>query len=523
MKLSRLLESIEIIAKQNADKEIDIKKLAYHSTEVEAGTLFVCIQGFQTDGHDYAELAVTNGASALVVERFLPELPVPQVLVSDSRKALAVLSDCFYGHPSQSMGVFGVTGTNGKTTITYMTDAVFRAHELNTGMIGTIMVKYNSKKEPSVLTTPESLDLQRYLAEMREKHVSHVSMEVSSIALDLKRTEKVRFDVLAFTNIHRDHIDLHGSFEAYYNAKASFIRRAPKESVAILDIDEPLLDKLTGETDAQVVSFGAENTSGIFSVSDIDLSEGIPSFTVSQSRPIQTLSGETLHLDPFRIDLSVPGHYSISNAMTAIITGLVNDIPLSVVKDGIENFKGVERRFQIIYKDEFMIIDDLFLNEDNIDAGMKALKNLDYNKIHFVHAIRGSRGVEVNRENAERMADWFPQVGITKVTLTASRSHAGKLDTVTEEETAVFMKVMKDRGIAVAFHPELQDALSASLDRVEPGDILLITGAHGMDYGAKITLELLLETRPDVNEEAIREVLNNRMVGVKDLKVADVS
>ncbi|MDZ7835872.1 MAG: hypothetical protein U5K84_11660 [Alkalibacterium sp.] len=110
----------------------------------------------------------------------------------------------------------------------------------------------------------------------------------------------------------------------------------------------------------------------------------------------------------------MPGHYSISNAMTAIITGLVNDIPLSVVKDGIENFKGVERRFQIIYKDEFMIIDDLFLNEDNIDAGMKALKNLDYNRIHFVHAVRGSRGVEVNRENAERMADWFPQVGITK-------------------------------------------------------------------------------------------------------------
>ncbi|MDZ7835871.1 MAG: Mur ligase family protein [Alkalibacterium sp.] len=252
------------------------------------------MQGFQTDGHDYADLAVTNGASALVVEKFLPELSVPQVLVADSRTALAVLSDCFYGHPSQSMRVFGVTGTNGKTTITYMTDAVFRAHELNTGMIGTIMVKYNSKKEPSVLTTPESLDLQRYLAEMREKHVSHVSMEVSSIALDLKRTEKVRFDVLAFTNIHRDHIDLHGSFEAYYNAKASFIRRAPKESVAILDIDEPLLDKLTGETDAQVVSFGAENTSGSFSVSDIDLSEGIPSFTVSQSRPIHTLSGETL-------------------------------------------------------------------------------------------------------------------------------------------------------------------------------------------------------------------------------------
>ncbi|MER2063841.1 MAG: Mur ligase family protein, partial [Alkalibacterium sp.] len=276
MKLSTLLQSIDTFSEKNNEHDLTINKLAYHSGKVERDTLFVCIRGFKTDGHQYAERAVENGAVALVVERFLPELDIPQFLVTDGRKALALLSDRFYGQPSQDMRVFGVTGTNGKTTITYMTDAVFRANALETGLIGTIMVKYKDTVLPSVLTTPESLDLQRYMCEMREEGVSHVSMEVSSSALDLNRTKNVAFDVAAFTNIHRDHIDLHGSFEAYFNAKASFIREALRKSVVILNSDEPLLEKLTEETEAQVVTFGIKNSDVHFHVSNIQTSNGLP-------------------------------------------------------------------------------------------------------------------------------------------------------------------------------------------------------------------------------------------------------
>jgi len=512
MKLMELLQSIATVSEINNKEDIEIKTLAYHSSRVEPDTLFVCIKGFQTDGHSFADRAVANGAVALVVERFLPELDVPQFLVADGREALAQLSDAFYEEPSRDMRLFGVTATNGKTTITYMTDAVFKAHGLETGLIGTIVVNYKNTVIPSVLTTPESLDLQRYLKEMHDNGVSHVSMEVSSSALDLKRTQNVAFDVAAFTNIHRDHIELHGSFEAYYNAKASFIREAKKESIALLNIDEPLLEKLTEETAAQVIAFGIDNASGHFHVSDVVMTKGLPSFTVTQKRPVKSLSGKTIFLDPFKITLSVPNRYSIYNALTAIITGLVNDIPLNKVKAGIEQFEGVERRFQILYDKEFMVIDDLLLNEDNIDAGMEALKNLTYNKIHFVHAVRGNRGVKVNRENAERLAWWFPSLGISNITLTASRSLLGSLDTVSEDETAAIRDVMDSSGVAVDYYDELEDALEASLDKVEPGDILLITGAHGMDHGARLTLKLMKE-KTTLDVQSFEDILNKRMVG----------
>ncbi|SFC53104.1 UDP-N-acetylmuramoylalanyl-D-glutamate--2,6-diaminopimelate ligase [Alkalibacterium subtropicum] len=522
MKLSVLLQAIDPVSERNRQNDLDITKLAYHSSEVQSGTLFVCIRGFKTDGHNYAELAVENGAAALIVERFLPNIRIPQFLVADGRRALALASDCFYGRPSREMRLFGVTGTNGKTTITYMTDAVFRANDLATGLIGTIMVKFSDVMVPAVLTTPESLDLQRYLKKMHDKGVSHVSMEVSSSALALKRTDNVAFDVAAFTNIHRDHIELHGSFDAYYKAKASFIRQAPKTSVALLNIDEPLIEKLTEETEAQVIAFGIENASGHFHVSDLDMENGIPSFTVTQKRAVQSLTGRQIWLEPFRIDLAVPGLYSVYNALTAIITGLVNDIPLSVVKSGIEGFGGVERRFQILYDKEFMVIDDLLLNEDNIDASMNTLKNLNVKTIHFVHAVRGSRGAEVNRENAAKMADWFPSLDIDSVTLTASRSHVGELDTVKDEETAAFMEVMEARGIAVDFYDELYDALEASLKQVKPGDLLLITGAHGMDHGARIVMELL-KKRPDTDREAVDAILSKKMLGMKTTDAVDVS
>ncbi|MER2063564.1 MAG: UDP-N-acetylmuramoylalanyl-D-glutamate--2,6-diaminopimelate ligase, partial [Alkalibacterium sp.] len=218
-------------------------------------------------------------------------------------------------------------------------------------------------------------------------------------------------------------------------------------------------------------------------------------------------------LAPFKIALSVPNRYSIYNALTAIITGLVNDIPLKVVKKGIESFKGVERRFQILYDKGFMVIDDLLLNEDNIEASMKALEDLRYQTIHFVHSVRGSRGVEVNRENAVKMAEWFPRLGIRNITLTASRSHVGMLDAVKEEETAVIIDVMKEKGIEVDYYEELEDALVTSLDKVSEGDILLITGAHGMDHGGRIILELLKQ-KAEVDARAIEAVLTNKMIGM---------
>lgn len=526
MNLTDLLKLVEIdsIRPNQLKKELDnltIKKIAYHSKEVVAATLFVCIKGHQTDGHNYARHAVSQGATVIVVEQFIEDLPVIQLKVSDSREALAVLSSNFFDHPSKSMSIFGVTATNGKTTITYMIDEIFKADQLKSGLIGTILVKIDEKIEMSRLTTPESYDLQQHFAKMRDCEITHVSLEVSSSALELKRVYTTDFDVVAFMNISPEHIRLHESFDAYFDFKASLIRNASKKSTAILNIDEPLLIPLEEETEAQVVTFGIENKSGTITVSDIRFSSGTPSFTVTIRKPFNTLSGKRIAATSFALEMSVPGYHSIYNALTALVTGLVNDIPIETIQRGIKNFRGVERRFQLLYDKEFKVIDDLLLNQNNIDSCMETISHLAYNELHLVHAIRGSNGPAHSTEIAESLTEWFHKMKVSKIILTTAPSHAAKNDVVTEEELAAFLEVMKQNNIEVVFFKELEDTLRFGVEQLNADDILLISGAHSMDQGAKKTLELLKEIHPKVDYESIDQVLETKLIGMDSFKVAE--
>ena len=519
MNLTDLLKSVEIDSSLHNQLEmeldtIDIKKVTYHSKEVEADTLFVCIKGHQTDGHKYAKHAVNQGATVIIVQEFIEDVDILQLKVADSREALAVLSSNFFHHPSKSMSVFGVTATNGKTTITYMTEEIFKTYQLKTGLIGTILVKIDNEIEMSRLTTPESYDLQQYFAKMSDHEITHVSLEVSSSALELKRVYNTDFDVVAFMNISPEHIRLHDSFEAYFNAKASLIRNASKKSTAILNIDEPLLIPLAEETEAQVVTFGIENTSGTITASDIQFTSGIPSFTVNIQKPFNTLSGKRIEATSFPLEMSVPGYHSIYNALTALVTGLVNDIPVEDVQQGIKNFRGVERRFQILYDNEFKVIDDLLLNQNNIDSCMETIHHLDYNKLHLVHAIRGSNGPAHSTEIAESLTKWFHKMKVAEVILTTAPSHTAKKDAVTEEELAAFLKVMNQNNIEVTLFEELEDALHFGVEQLNVEDILLISGAHSMDQGARKTLEYLKELHPEVDHKMIDHVLENKLIGM---------
>lgn len=526
MKLTDLLKSVKIDSschnqlKIELDK-IDIKKIAYHSKEVGADTLFVCIKGHQTDGHNYAKHAASQGATVIIVEDFIEDIHVIQLKVSDSREALAILSSNFFDHPSKSMNIFGVTATNGKTTITYMIEEIFKASQLKSGLIGTILVKIDKEIEMSRLTTPESYDLQQHFARMRDCEITHVSMEVSSSALELKRVYNTDFDVVAFMNISPEHIKLHESFDAYFDAKASLIRNASKASTAILNLDEPLLIPLEKETEAQVITFGIENKSGTITVSDIRFSSGKPSFTVNIRKPFNTLSGKTIEITSFDLEMSVLGYHSIYNALTALVTGLVNDLPIEDIQRGIKNFQGVERRFQVLYDKEFKVIDDLLLNQNNIDSCMETISHLDYNELHLVHAIRGSNGPAHSTEIAESLTKWFHKMKIAKIILTTAPSHVNKIDEVTEEELDAFLKVMHQNKIEVTFFKELDDTLLFGVEQLNVADILLISGAHSMDQGARKTLELLKEIYPQVDHEKIDQVLKNKIIGMDPFKVAE--
>lgn len=512
MDQEKLLESIQILEIKHGQIK-PVRSLAYHSSQVADGSLFVCIKGYKTDGHRFLKQAVENGAVAAVVEYFTDGITISQYRVKDSRLALAALADRFYGNPSGSLKITGVTATNGKTTTTYMINTIFEEHGLKTGLVGTVIVKIGDKVQPAELTTPESLDLHRYFREMVDARVSHVVMEVSSSGLELKRVGSVDFDVVVVNNISREHIDLHGSFEAYFKAKASLVREAREDQWAVLNLDCPQTASLASETRAKTFTYGLKNNVADCIVSDLDLSTGRAIFNVQlmKNNPAKLFAAQP---DSFSIELSVLGLHSVYNAMAAILVALLHGIPATTIQEALRKFRGVERRFELIFEEDYKVIDDHFANSGNIDVTLETLQLMDYEKLHLVYAIRGSRGVTVNRENAEAIAHWAPKLGLGKIIATTSTGHVGEKDIVTAEERKVFENIMREAGIKTEIYEQLPEAIALGLSETKPGDVLLLAGCQGMDYGASVCLKQIHQLRPDLPGEKVFAALKFRVAGV---------
>ncbi len=501
MKISDLLEGISILDTRNAT-DLEIENIHYHSKKIQKNSLFVCIRGYKVDGHDYIKSAEENGATALIVEEF-KDTSTPQYLVKDSRKALALLSDNFYHHPSKDLHIIGITATNGKTTTSFMINSIFEEYQLNTGIIGTVFLKYADVKIPSILTTPESMDLHYHFNEMRKKDVTHVIMEVSSSALELSRTVGTDFNIVTLNNISREHILSHGSFENYFKYKSSLITEAGKKAFAILNLDDEYSKSLISKTEATVLTYGIEDTSGDLYIKNLDLSTGFGKFTVYY----KDIS--------FDINLSVPGYHSVYNSLVAILAAIYSNIPIDYIKRGIENFKGIERRFELIYDYDFKIIDDHFANSGNIDVTMKTIEYMDYDNMHLVYAIRGSRGYTVNKENALAIAKWLKILNKDEIIATKSIDHVMDKDKVTKEEEEVFLEIMKKNNIKVSLYDTIKEATNHALNIVKKDDLILLAGCQGMDYGCNIILNQL-ESITDIPVKELKKPLEYRTAGVLD-------
>ncbi len=493
---------------------ITVTGLSYHSARVTPGNLFVAIRGYKTDGHLFLAQAAARGAAAAVVEEIQPGINLPQFRVADCRQALAGLANRYYGHPSRMLKIIGVTATNGKTTTAFMTNAILEEYDLKTGLIGTVIVKIGKTIRPAVLTTPESLDLHHCLAQMTEHDITHVTMEASSSGLALHRVDAVNFDIVVMNNISREHIDLHGDFERYHEAKARLVRERLPHQWAVLNLDCPLCAALAGNTAARVLTYGVKESGGHFQVRDLDLSTGRAAFTVELLRPFQVGTTRYTPSFSFPVRLSVLGLHSVYNAMAAILVGLLNEVPVSTIQAALHKFRGVERRFELIFDGPFKIIDDHFANSGNIEVTLETLKYMDYRRLTIIYAIRGSRGVIVNRENAETLARWAPLLGVKEIIATTSRSDVTEKDIVTAEELAVYRKVMQNAGIKTIVIEELPAAIATGLSRLESGDVLLLAGCQGMDPGAHLALEQVHHLLPHLPREQIYAALENRVAGV---------
>lgn len=514
MQLDALIREIGIQRTHRADGSAEIDFITNDSRQLRPGALYIAIRGSRHDGHAFLQDAADRGCRAAIVERIDETAPLAQYLVSDSRKAWSRLSATFHGHPTRHLFVHGITATNGKTTIAFMLDEILRAHGLATGLIGTVKIRVGDRVIPADMTTPESFQLQAYFAQMRQAGVETVTMEVSSLALEQHRCADVAFDVVSFNNFSREHIDQHGSLEKYWAAKASLITQADADTVTLINLSDPAIRSLRGQSSGQEVTYAVEAPEGDIYPEDLDLSGDAPRFTLVVARTIRLRGAHPVTIPAMRIPvkLSAPGLHSVANAVACSAMALCQGVTPAAVQLGLANFRGLERRFELIYDGPFRIIDDHFANANNIDVSLRSLASMHCRKIHLVYAIRGSRGVTVNRENVQTLARWLPRLPLDEIIVTETRGEVTEKDLVRPEEKAVFFEEIEKTPLKVTFRETMDEALACALSRVEPGDIIFLAGTQGMDMGGRKILQQISSRDPD-RAEAILAPLKDRVCG----------
>lgn len=509
MILKTLLDGIEILdRKGEIDENLDIPHIANDSREIGQGDIFVAMKGVLVDGHDYIQKAKANGAVLAVVDH-LTDDDIPQIVVENPRKALADLACIFYNHPSKELKVFGVTATNGKTSTAYMIRDIFKAAGYEVGVVGTVEVQYKDVSIPSILTTPESIHLQKHLRDMVDAGIEVVVMEVSSSAQELYRSRGIDYDIVSFNNISEEHLEQHGTFENYFHFKSRLIRHADEKTAVILNIDAPLIEGLVDKTKGDVLTAGIEKDASI-GIEDIDLSTGFAKFNYVVKKAHHS---SQWNLDPvvLPIELEVAGYHSVLNAMIAITYGLLEGVDGATIQKALRNFSGVERRFELIYNKEYMILDDHFANEKNIAVTLETLCHMEYKDLHLLYAVRGGRGAELNRDNALEMVKWMHKLPLKTFVATRSEEVVTKKDAVTDAELAAFKEVMADAGYDVPVVDDLKSAIDAVWSKVGEEDVFLLAGCQGMDHGAKYVWEALAEESTGDEKSYWMKKIENRI------------
>ena len=328
MKLSLIARELGIAF---SEEDAEISSITYDSRKVESGSLFCCLVGLISDGHTFAGQAVDKGAAALIVEHRLP-YNIPQLVVEDGRKAMALAAACFYGHPEKEMLMLGVTGTNGKTSTTYMVKSIAEQAGKKVGLIGTIQNMIGDEVIETGRTTPESADLFALLRQMADEKVDLVIMEVSSHALVQDRVYGIQYQVALFTNLTQDHLDYHKTFDNYLSAKKLLFSQC---DVAVINHDDPHAEKIMEGLECPIYTTGI-HTPASYNASEIDIQTSGVRFL------LRTPKGESL------IRLHISGLFSIYNAMGAAAMMQQAGFSLEQIVSGLEALKGVAGRLQAV-------------------------------------------------------------------------------------------------------------------------------------------------------------------------------
>lgn len=377
MTLSELLKDVNI-KKIDGGGSMKISGIACDSRNVKPGNVFICITGYETDGHKYAKTAVENGAVAVIAEHDLPTVDVPCVIVDNTRKAMSEMAATFYNYPYKKFKLIGITGTNGKTTTTYLIKSILEHLGKKVGLIGTNQNMIGDMIMETSRTTPDSLELMQLFDMIASHNVDYVVMEVSSHALALDRVTACTFDVGAFTNITQDHLDFHKTMEEYLAAKSILFNIC---NTGVVNIDDARSGYIIENARCQnMITYGINQDCDL-KASNIILKEDGVKFDVNYG-------GMEEH-----VDLPIPGEFSVYNALTAIGCCLAENIPLDLAVDGLHSAKGVKGRIEIVKTPgtNYTVIIDYAHTPDGLLNVINAIRGFAKGRIVTLFGCGGDR------------------------------------------------------------------------------------------------------------------------------------
>ncbi|MBQ8808264.1 MAG: UDP-N-acetylmuramoyl-L-alanyl-D-glutamate--2,6-diaminopimelate ligase [Clostridia bacterium] len=475
MTLKEIIKDIKATVIGNVD--IEIKGIAYDSRKVQEGYLFVAIKGFETDGHKYIESAIKNGAVAVLGEDEV-ECGCTYVKAQDSRRALSVCGAAFYNNPEKKLKVIGITGTNGKTTTTYLVRQIMMLKGLRCDLIGTNQIIIGDEISESGRTTPESLDLFAIFDKMVKSGGEYVVMEVSSHSLELQRVYGIEFETAVITNITQDHLDFHKTMDNYAKAKAKLFKMSKS---AAINADDPYCELMKKEATGKVITYSLENDSDI-KAQNLKMSERGVIFDLCKDKKIREMR------------LGIPGKFSVYNALSAICACINIGIDMEDIEKGLVLAKSVKGRIEVVRTNTpYTVIIDYAHTPDGLENIISAVRGFAKARIITVFGCGGNRD-KTKRPQMGEIAENLSDIAV----VTSDNPRCENPHDIIED---ILKGMKKDNHTVIENRKE---AIRYAMEIAQEGDIIVLAGKGHETY------QEIEHVKHDFDERVIvKEILAN--------------
>ncbi len=486
MLLKDLVLSVPGAVDTRGDLNTAIDNLTMNSRDLTPNGLFFCISGSKVDAHDFAPQAVANGCAALVVSHFIDAMDVPQLKVQNVRSAMAYISSAFFGHPSRSLRLIGVSGTKGKTTTTYLVKSIMEEAGFKVGLIGTTGNMIGNQFIKSTLTTPDSIDLHRTFRLMLDEGVEIVCMEVSAHAIDMHRVDGLFFEAACYTNLSQDHLDYFHTMEQYFAAKKKFFTSNFALNIS-LNIDDESSLQILNDMTVPYLTYGIRVNSDLYA-RDIEISENGIHFLI-QLRNIET----------FEVSMQMTGMFNVYNALAAASLAMIFGVEVSAIQAGLHNVKSVPGRIELLDLPlPFKVILDYSHSPDALENILSTVRTFTQKRLIVLFGCGGDRDQgkrPLMGEIGGQLADFCILTSDNPRTEDPNRI----LEAIEEgiKQTSGKYTVIENR----------RDAIRYALDMAKDGDIVILAGKGHETYQ-----EIMGVKRPFDEKAVVNELLEEKHI-----------